>query len=87
LTPTEERLLLAERQARLADELNATQNELAGMSDQATALGANLQPPTPGFGGNMTTDLIERLDNRANEVRETLDQTEDAARQSSAVEP
>ena len=84
LTP---RLLLAERQAQLADELNATQNELAGMSEQATALGANLQPPTPGFGGNMTTDLIERLDNRANEVREALDQTEDAARQSGAVQP
>jgi len=87
LTPAEERLRLAERQAQLADELNATQNELAGMSEQATALGANLQPPTPGFGGNMTTDLIERLDNRANEVRGTLDQTEDAARQSGAVQP
>ena len=87
LTPAEERLLLAERQAQLADELNATQNELAGMTEHATALGANLQPPTPGFGGNMTTDLIERLDNRANEVREALDQTEDAARQSGAVEP
>jgi hypothetical protein len=87
LTPAEERSLLAERQARLADELSATQNELAGMSEQATALGANLQRPTPDFGGNMTTDLIERLDNRANEVRETLDQTEDAARQTGAVEP
>jgi hypothetical protein len=87
LTPAEERSLLAERQTRLADELSATQNELAGMSEQATALGANLQPPTPGFGGNMTTDLIERLDNRANEVREALDQTEDAARQSGAVQP
>ena len=82
LTPAEKRLLLAERQARLADELNATRDELTGMSEQATALGANLQPPTPGFGGNITTDLIERLDNRANEVREALDQTEDAARQS-----
>jgi hypothetical protein len=87
LTPAEERLLLAGRQAQLAYELNATQNELASMSEQATALGANLQPPTPGFGGNMTTDLIERLDNRANEVREALDQTEDAARHSGAVEP
>jgi len=80
LTPAEERTLLAERQAQLADELNATQNELAGMSEQAAALGANLQPPTPGFGGNMTTDLIDRLDNRASEVREALDQTEQAAR-------
>ena len=84
LTPAEERALLAERQAQLADELNATQNELASMSEQATALGANLQPPTPGFGGNMTTDLIERLDNHANEIQGALDQTEDAARQAGA---
>jgi hypothetical protein len=81
LSPAEERVLLAEQQAQLANELSATQNELAGMSEQAVALGANLQPPTPGFGGNMTTDLIERLDNRASEIREALDQSEEAARQ------
>jgi hypothetical protein len=80
-------MLLAERQAQLADELSATQNELTGMSEQATALGANLQPPTPGFGGNMTTDLIERLDNRASEIQGALDQSEDTARQTGAVQP
>ncbi len=84
LSPAQERVLLAERQAQLADELNATQNELAGMSEQAAAQRANLQPPTPGFGGNMTTDLIERLDNRASEIREALDQNEEDARQAGA---
>jgi len=84
LGPVQERALLAEQQAQLADELNATQNELANMSEQASALGANLQPPTPGFGGNMTTDLIERLDNRTSEIREALDQSEEAARRSAA---
>jgi len=84
LTPAQERFEIAERQAQLANELNATQDELSGMSEQATALGANLQPPTPGFGGNMTTDLIERLDNRANEIQGALDQAEDAARQAGA---
>jgi hypothetical protein len=87
LSPARERVLLAEQQAQLADELNATQNELTGMSEQATALGANLQPPTPGFGGNMTTDLIERLDNRASEIREALDQSDEAARLSGPVQP
>jgi hypothetical protein len=87
LSPARERVLLAEQQAQLADELNATQNELTGMSEQATALGANLQPPTPGFGGNMTTDLIERLDNRASEIQEALDQSEEAARLSGPVQP
>ena len=79
-SPAQERAVLAEQQAQLADELSATQEELASMSEQAAAQRANLQPPTPGFGGNMTTDLIERLDNRASEIREALDQSEEAAR-------
>lgn len=87
LTPAQERSEIAERQAQLSDELNATQNELAGMSEQAAALGANLQPPTPGFGGNMTTDLIERLDSRASEIQGALDQSEEVARQLGAVQP
>jgi hypothetical protein len=87
LTPDEERRALAERQALLTDQLNATQDELAYMSDQAAAIGANLQPPTPGFGGNMTTDLIERLDNRANQIETALDQTEDAARRIGDLQP
>jgi hypothetical protein len=87
LTPDEERRALAERQALLIDQLNATQDELSYMSDQAAAIGANLQPPTPGFGGNMTTDLIERLDNRANQIETALDQTEDAARRIGDLQP
>jgi hypothetical protein len=87
LTPDEELRALAERQALLADQLNATQDELSYMSDQAAAIGANLQPPTPGFGGNMTTDLIERLDNRANQIQVALDQTDDNARRIGAVQP
>jgi hypothetical protein len=87
LTPDEERRALAERQALLIDQLNATQDELSYMSDQAAAVGANLQPPTPGFGGNMTTDLIERLDNRANQIQVALDQTEDAARRIGDLQP
>lgn len=87
LTPAQERFEIAQRQAQLTDELSAAQNELAGISEQVTALGANLQPPTPGFGGNMTTDLIERLDNRASEIREALDQNEEATRQAGTVQP
>ena len=87
LSPAQERVLLAEQQAQLADELNATQEELASMSEQAAAQRANLQPPTPGFGGNMTTDLIERLDNRASEIQEALDQSEEAARTVGPVLP
>jgi len=87
LTPDEELRALAERQALLIDQLNATQDELSYMSDQAAAIGANLQPPTPGFGGNMTTDLIERLDNRANQIQVALDQTDEAARRIGGLQP
>jgi hypothetical protein len=80
LTPAQERAALAERQAILSSELAATQAELGDMSSQAASIGATLQPPTPGFGGNMTTDLIERLDNRAGEIQRELEQTEEAAR-------
>lgn len=68
------------RQAQLAAELEGVHNELSDMSAQANAAGANLLPPTPGFGGNMTTDLIERLDNRASEIKSALDEADDAAR-------
>ena len=33
----------------------------------------------------MTTDLIERLDNRASEIKSALDETDDAARQAASV--
>ncbi|MGA8145203.1 MAG: hypothetical protein WB987_15055 [Candidatus Acidiferrales bacterium] len=87
LTPAEQQAAIEERQAQLSRELSATQDELAYMSAQATAAGANLLPPTPRFGGNMTTDLIERLDNRAGQIKAALDETEDAARQARASRP
>jgi hypothetical protein len=74
------------RQAQLAAELEGVHNELSDMSAQANAAGANLLPPTPGFGGNMTTDLIERLDNRASEIKSALDETDDAARRAGVAQ-
>lgn len=73
------------RQAQLAAELEGVHNELSGMSAQASAAGANLLPPTPGFGGNMTTDLIERLDDRASEIKSALDEADDAARRAAII--
>jgi len=87
LTPAQERLALSEEQARLQGELAHTQNELASMSDQAASLRATLQQPTPGFGGNMTTNLIQNLNDRSAEIRTALDQTEDATHQVGAAQP
>ena len=83
-SPAEQQAALEERQLLLADQLADTQDELSGMSAEAAAARATLQQPTPGFGGNMTTDLIERLDNRVADIQSALVATEDAARAANA---
>ncbi len=50
------------------------------MQEQAASHGITLTPPTPGNGGNMTTDLIERLNHRADSVQNELSNVEDDAR-------
>jgi hypothetical protein len=50
------------------------------MQRQAADLHATLQPPTPGWGGNMTTDLQERLDSQAASLASTIDSANDTAR-------
>jgi hypothetical protein len=79
-SPAEERAtvkrVLLDRTAQLA-EIQAT---VASMQDQAASLNATLQSPTPGFGGNMTTDLLERLDNRAAAAQMDIDSAADLAR-------
>jgi hypothetical protein len=87
LTPAQDRASLEDRQRQLANELRDTQDQLSGMSAQVSASGANLIPATPGFGGNMTTDLIQRLDNRAGNIQRAIDETEDAALQAGASQP
>jgi hypothetical protein len=86
-TPEEIQAALKERQAQLLSELSATQNELADMSAEAAALNAALLRPTRGWGGNMTTDLLDTLDHRADEIKAALDETEDLARQAAAAHP
>jgi hypothetical protein len=52
----------------------------AMMRQQAADLHATLQTPTPGWGGNMTTDLLERLDRQAASLATTVASADDAAR-------
>jgi hypothetical protein len=42
--------------------------------------GITLLQRTPGEGGNMTTDLLDRLDSRANALQDEISNAEDAAR-------
>ena len=77
----------AEQRAQLVRSIGSAQAEfgdieatLAGMHAQVASLNASLQQPTPRFGGNMTTDLLERLGNRASALQGEIDSASDAAR-------
>ena len=81
LSPAQERAALIERQSDLIGKLHGVQNQLAEMSSQAAAQGIVLLPPTPEWGGNLTTNRIQSLDERANQLQSALGENEDAARQ------
>jgi aryl-alcohol dehydrogenase-like predicted oxidoreductase len=69
-----------ERKSDLIGEYNGVQNQLADMSDAAAAQGITLLPVTPDWGGNLTTNRIQSLDERAAQIKNALSENEDAAR-------
>jgi hypothetical protein len=81
LSPGQERATLLQRQSDLIGQLDGVQNQLADMASQAAAQGIVLLPPTPQWGGNLTTGRIQSLDNRASQIQNALAENEDAARQ------
>ncbi len=86
-SPAQQAAALAARQSRLADELNGVQSELSGMSDQAAQQGISLLPANPNDGGNMTTNLVNDLNNRASQLSSAIAANEDAAREASIASP
>ena len=81
LSPGQERAALIERQSELTAKLDGVRNQLADMSNQAASQGIVLLPPTPAWGGNLTTNRIQSLDQRANQLHNALSENEDAATQ------
>jgi hypothetical protein len=81
LSPGQERAALLERQSDLVGQLDGIQNQLADMAGQAAAQGIVLLPPTPRWGGNLTTNRIQSLDERAGQLQGALGENEVAARQ------
>ena len=63
-----------------SDQLAEVQGVVAGMQDQLATKGITLTQPTPGQVGNMTTDLLERLDSRADALQSVIGEVDDAAR-------
>jgi hypothetical protein len=80
LSPGQERAVLMERQSDLIGQYDGVQNQLADMSNAAAAQGITLLPVTPDWGGNLTTNRIQSLDERAAQIENALSENEDAAR-------
>jgi hypothetical protein len=77
----------ADQRADIAETVRGADAQLNGialteavMEAKAAELHATLQQPTPGFGGNPTTDLLSRLDAHAARLQSTIDGAEDSAR-------
>lgn len=80
LSPGQERAVLMERQSDLIGRYDGVQNQLADMSNAAAAQGITLLPVTPNWGGNLTTNRIQSLDERATQIQNALSENEEAAR-------
>jgi hypothetical protein len=80
LSPGQERAVLIERQSDLIGQYDGVQNQLADMSNAAAAQGITLLPVTPNWGGNLTTNRIQSLDERSQQIQNALSENEDAAR-------
>lgn len=79
LTPRQERAALADRLDHLADELAQTQSVVEGMQEYTASQRMTLLTPTNGYGGNMTTDLLERLGAQSNALQSQISNLEDNA--------
>lgn len=84
LTPEEQRAVLADAYWQRSDGLARTRAVIASMRQYAAARGMTLLMPTPGAGGNMTTDLLQRLDAWASSLQSELSAIEDDARRAGA---
>jgi hypothetical protein len=62
------------------DELVQVRAITAAMREQAAGQGFTLLQPVAGAGGNMTTDLLDRLNNRATVLQSEISAAEDDAR-------
>jgi len=77
----------AESRAAAAETVRSADAQLNGialteavMQAKVAELHGTLQQPTPGFGGNMTTDLLDRLNARAAALQSAIDGAEDSSR-------
>jgi hypothetical protein len=78
LTAARRRAALAERVGQLSDQLEETQAVVADMAADTAARNMTLLRPN-GYGGNFTTDLLQRLDVRSNNLQDEIINVSDEA--------
>jgi hypothetical protein len=76
----EQQLALTTEYRDVADQLAETQDTLDAMQQQAAAQNITLIPPTPGEGGNLTTNLVSNLNSQESVLQNALSDAEDNAR-------
>ena len=80
VTPEQEARALAEHYESLSDQLADTRLTIAAMHADTTSQGATLLQPQAGWGGNMTTNLLEDLYNQQSAFESEMSATEDQLR-------
>jgi hypothetical protein len=78
LTPAQERAALADRADQLSVELSQTQAEVSGMEADTAARRMTLLRPN-GYGGNFTTDLLQRLATQSSLLQNRINSVADDA--------
>lgn len=82
LSPEEQQDMLKTQAHDLARELDETRGIAQTSEVQAQSQGITLAQPSANAGGNMTTNMLENLDRRAQALQSQISEVEDQARRS-----
>ena len=82
LSPEEQQDMLKTQAHDLARELNETRGIVQASEAQAQSGGITLAQPSANAGGNLTTNMLENLDRRAQALQGQISEVEDQARRS-----
>jgi hypothetical protein len=80
LTPEEQQEILKTQARDLARELDETRGIAQASVVQAQSQGITLAQPAANAGGNMTTNMLQNLNSRAQALQSELEEVEDQAR-------
>jgi hypothetical protein len=80
VSPQERQAALAKQEKAYSAQLGQVQETLGSIDQQAAAQNITLNPVRPGFGGSITTNNIQDLDNQARDLRQKITEIQDESR-------